>query len=144
LVHAVLFDLDNTLYPEAEFVRSGFTAVANFLHDRFDVDAATATAQMEARLDDRGREEVFDWLVDQLDWRSTLGALVHVYRIHGSRLAPFPDATEGLTELRRRGILSDLVSEVTSGVQRGKVAGLGLYDFMATVVVTDELGPDAS
>ena len=35
---AVLFDLDDTLYPEVDYVRSGFTVVAKFLSEKINLE----------------------------------------------------------------------------------------------------------
>jgi len=37
-IRALLFDLDDTLYDEKQFVRSGFKEVAKFIDDKFNIN----------------------------------------------------------------------------------------------------------
>ena len=43
-VKAVVFDLDDTLYPEISFVKSGFRVVAGYLGPRFGFDQEWSTS----------------------------------------------------------------------------------------------------
>ena len=37
-VEAVIFDLDNTLYDEKQYVKSGFIAVSEYMANKFELD----------------------------------------------------------------------------------------------------------
>jgi putative hydrolase of the HAD superfamily len=60
----VVFDLDDTLYPEIEYVRSGFRAVAFELEARFDVHAEEAFALLWRALQVHGRGKTFDRVLE--------------------------------------------------------------------------------
>jgi putative hydrolase of the HAD superfamily len=144
-VRAVLFDLDDTLYPERQFVDGGFRAVAQFLAER--------SARSERALADRlwglhardGRGRLFDTLLAELgldhDPDLVLACLL-VYRTHRAVLEPFPGVEAMLDDLRSAGVATGLVSDGHAAVQRRKLAGLGaVADRLDVVVMTDELGP---
>jgi putative hydrolase of the HAD superfamily len=142
---AVLFDLDDTLYPERQFVDGGFMAVARFLAQR----SARSERELAERLwalharDGRGR--LFDTLLAELgidDDPELVLACVLVYRTHRTALEPFPGVEATLEDLRSVGVRTGVLSDGQSAVQRRKLAGLGaVADRLDVVVMTDELGP---
>jgi putative hydrolase of the HAD superfamily len=144
---AVLFDLDDTLFPEHEFVDGGFRAVAAFLAARTGRSAQDLTDRLWAlhRRDGRGR--LFDALVEALDEIAAIDeselvrACLLVYRGHHPDLELFPGALELIERLRRDGIRTGIVSDGNAYVQSRKLAGLhGLADAFDVVVLTDLLG----
>lgn len=142
---AVVFDLDDTLYPERTYVRSGFAAVAAFLSSR----VAATRESLETRLEELhvrdGRGRLFDTLLGELgipdpDRALALSAVL-AYRAHQPTLAPFPDVIATLDRLRGAGLQVGLLSDGLASVQRAKLRALGeVTARFAAVVLTDELG----
>ncbi len=139
---AVLFDLDQTLYPEAEFVRSGYRAVAGYLVERCGGTVVDWAEEMESLLWREGRTGVFDHLIRAHGWGGMIEAatLVHLYRTHTPTLRLHSDAAELLAQLR---LPCGLVTDGHATVQHGKVAALGLDRRLAAVVCTADIGPHA-
>jgi putative hydrolase of the HAD superfamily len=144
-LRAVLFDLDDTLYPERQFVDGGFGAVARFLSGlgaRSEADLAARLWEIH-RKDGRGR--IFDTLLDELglaDDADLVPACLLVYRTHQTWLSPVAGADALLDHLRGAGIRTGLVSDGNGAVQSRKLAGLpGIAARLDAVVFTDELGP---
>ena len=142
---AVLFDLDDTLYPEHQFVDGGFRAVARFLarlSGRPEAGLAARLWQLHTR-DGRGR--LFDTLLDEIGLGGDLDlvpACLLVYRSHPTRLEPFPGVRELLEDLRAAGVRTGVVSDGNAAVQSRKLAGLGpVADLLEAIVLTDLLGP---
>lgn len=139
---AVLFDLDQTLYPEAEFVRSGYRAVAAYLVERCGGTVAGWAEEMESVLWREGRTGVFDQLIRKEGWAGRIdpATLVHVYRTHAPNLRLHSDAAELLADLR---VPCGLVTDGHATVQHRKAAALGLDTRFAAVVCTADIGPHA-
>lgn len=89
---AVIFDLDDTLYLEKDFVVSGFRAAAQCLARRLHLDAEELLSQMLQILGTNGRGRVFDTLLAQLKIDSTpwLPMLLQAYRSHHPTISLFP------------------------------------------------------
>ena len=142
---AVLFDLDDTLYPEHQFVDGGFRAVGRFLAARADGSEAALADRLWLlhRRDGRGR--LFDSLLDELglgDDPDLVLACLLVYRTHPTRLQPFPGVESLLDGLRAAGVRTGVVSDGNAAVQSRKLTGLGsVADRIEAVVLTDLLGP---
>jgi putative hydrolase of the HAD superfamily len=141
-LRAVLFDLDNTLYPEEQFVVSGFRAAAQCLSPHIHLDAQSLLERMLHILQARGRGRVFDILLRELEIDSTpwLPTLLQVYRSHRPTLSLPAEAAAILRALKDRGIRLGLVTDGLASTQRRKIAALGLEAYMDAVVCTGELG----
>jgi putative hydrolase of the HAD superfamily len=137
---AVVFDLDDTLYPEREYVLSGFAAVARWAEQRLGIAADFAYAELSALFEQGVRGDTFNrWAAAHDLAADHVAEMVAAYREHQPSLAPFPGTTQLLEMLRghyRLGIVSDGYLEV----QRRKLAGLGVAHYFAAVVFSDEFG----
>ncbi|CAN5793154.1 HAD-IA family hydrolase [soil metagenome] len=136
----VVFDLDDTLYPEAEFVRSGFRAVAVWSQRHLNCDAESTFRELMHLFDDGVRGTIFDsWVATHRLPSETIPQLVQVYREHYPRIHPFPGVPEMICELRndfRLGLLSDGIL----AVQERKLSALGIGCQFSAVVFTDRFG----
>ncbi len=141
-LQAVLLDLDNTLYPEEEYVISGFREVANCLAARGNLDAEALHARMLHILHTQGRGRVFNTLLAELKLDSNIWfrTLLLVYRSHQPAINLFPGVADALGALKTRGVRLGLITDGTASVQRRKIAALDLERHMDVIVCTDELG----
>ncbi len=140
----VIFDLDDTLYREHDYVRSGFAAVAR----RMAASGAASEAELYGALERAwrrdGRGRVFDHVSAQFGLTVPVRELVEVYRGHEPELELYPDAERALARLEAaRGSFAVLTDGIGC-VQRRKLHALGLDRRVACIVVSDELGPGCS
>ena len=146
-IRAVVFDLDDTLYAERDYVRSGYRAVGK--HLRWTLGCENLTG---------GGMRAEDWLWDRFCRGQAAGAfdalnetfglgltggditqLVRVYRSHRPDIHPVDGAAETLKYLAglyRLGLLSDGFLPA----QQLKLDALGLGDLFVAVVFTENLG----
>ncbi|WP_426170239.1 HAD family hydrolase [Sandarakinorhabdus sp. DWP1-3-1] len=136
-ISVIVFDLDDTLYLERDFVSSGFAAVAAWLRDRQGVEGFAARAEKVFAAGER--RHVFNVVLRQLGLPATLVAdMVDVYRDHVPTIALAADAARFLARDGRR---RALVSDGYLRTQANKVAALGLEDAgFAPIVLTDRWG----
>jgi putative hydrolase of the HAD superfamily len=136
---AVIFDLDDTLYPLRRFLLSGFAAVA----EEVGREAAVAPARILKILRRasgvwRGRE--LDRLCDRIGLpRSSIPRLVEVIRQHPPRMRLPRETARVLAALRPRwrvGVLTNGMPDI----QRRKVEALGLGELVDAIVFAAECG----
>ncbi|HDG96904.1 MAG TPA: HAD family hydrolase [Desulfobacterales bacterium] len=141
---AVLFDLDDTLYPEIEFVKSGFRAAARYLSSRYHFGEDSLVKQMLNILRRDGRGKIFDTLLHQLGLytEEKVRLLVYLYRSHRPTIHLYEDVLPTLECLRRYGTRLGIITDGMASVQRNKIAALGLNNLFDVIVCTDELGKD--
>jgi putative hydrolase of the HAD superfamily len=138
-VTAVLFDLDDTLYPEREYVLSGYRAVAWFAGSRYGRSARDVESLLVRRLEQHGRAGAFDALARTLGQPEAVPALLHVYRTHRPRIRPYPDVRPALARLRERGVRLGVVTDGKATVQHYKLEALGLEEHFDVVVASDDI-----
>jgi putative hydrolase of the HAD superfamily len=141
---AVVFDLDDTLYPERDYVLSGFRAVADWADAQLRIPRAQGFAELQDLFEQGVRGATFDRWLGRHDLASPviIARLVSIYREHTPTLSPFPGVPELLAGLRRRCRLG-LLSDGYLGVQRAKLAALGLAGYFDAVIFSDAWGRDA-
>lgn len=136
----VAFDLDDTLYPEETYVRSGFRAVARALRERWGVAEDDAFEVMWRSLRQRGRGTQFDDVVQELGLagRESVARLVGVYRHHQPEIELPGDSRAVLETLHPRPLY--LVTDGHKVVQQRKVAALGIAPFFRHAYLTHRYG----
>jgi putative hydrolase of the HAD superfamily len=139
-VRAIVFDLDDTLYPYRQFVSSGFRAVAQSLEDRHGVPAALAlrTLRRASTGRDRGRE--LQRLCETFALESSLvPSLVALMHAHMPTLQLPTRAARVLRTLRpgwRLGVLTN----GSPSIQARKVDALNLTPLVDAVVFAAACG----
>ena len=143
MIRGLVFDVDDTLYDERDYVRSGFSAVGWFA-GRSPEEATALGDWLWAGFEAGVRGDAFDRLREafpEVGGRVSTGELVDVYRHHRPTIALSPATIAILDRLRgparRLGILSD--GPVES--QSAKVAALGLERWFEPIVLTGAFEP---
>lgn len=143
-LQAVVFDLDDTLYPERAYVLSGFRAVAAWAEEQLDIPADQTFVELRQLFNEGVRRNTFDCWLENQGFHANRWApqMVAVYREHQPQITPYPHVLEPLQRLRHRYRLG-LVTDGYLAVQQRKLACLGVEPFFDAVVFSDELGPEA-
>jgi putative hydrolase of the HAD superfamily len=133
-LRAVVFDLDDTLYPEREYTRSGARAVALAL------GSPRALAELLALEQEDPRGALYSrWLSHRGMDEARLPGLLRIHREHAPDLALTGEVRAMLARLRKRYRLG-LVSDGRLAQQRAKAEALGLAKLLDALVFSDELG----
>jgi putative hydrolase of the HAD superfamily len=141
MIRAVVFDLDDTLYPEVEFVYSGYRAVSDAVRQHLGFDIVSELVQL---FETGQRGDLFTpVLKTHLDTvtEEYVRELVGVYRQHLPSIVPFPEARQVLDVLQRTYRLA-LVSDGYHAVQARKLEALGLGGYFNPVIFSDAFGRD--
>ncbi len=142
---AIVFDLDDTLYPERDFVLSGFRAVARWAASRLGIPADAGYGELRGLLDEGVRGSTFnEWLsrrgIATDEW---VPEMIEVYRTHIPDIEPFENVPGILARLRAARYCLGLLSDGYLDVQRRKLEALGLEPAFDAVVFSDEWGRSA-
>lgn len=142
MVKAVIFDLDDTLYNELDYVLQGFRNVAEYLAKEYSIDVDEVHEQMCGILKEQGRGKIFDSVCEIYHIDTPVKKLVEIYRATKPKLSFYPDAEEVISTLRKKNIGLGLITDGCSQVQHRKIDALCLSDLMDAVLATDDLGKD--
>lgn len=138
---AIVFDLDDTLYPERSYVLGGFAAVARHLHQTRGLNPEGLYAELAQLYEAGVRRDTFDRLCRK---HSVLGAdavaeLIEVYRHHRPEIALHDDARLFLDRFREEVALG-MVTDGWLPSQTRKVEALGIAPYFRAIVYSDALG----
>lgn len=141
MIRGITFDLDDTLYPEILFVKSGMRAVAESLDERGYCSSELAFETMLGIHMVEGRDAVINKAADRLRLPpSLIPSLVDAYRDHQPQgLVMYPEVPETLTVLRQHYRLG-VITDGWHRVQERKVAAIGIGELVDLVYLTDEFG----
>jgi len=136
----VAFDLDDTLYPEIEFVESGFRAVSRAAARAWGVSERAAYRVLRESLDRDGRGCQLDRLCQHFErpLRPWVARWLHVYRAHEPEIHLPQETLRVLCRLRDHPLY--LVTDGHKGVQARKIAALGLGSHFRHCYLTNRYG----
>jgi putative hydrolase of the HAD superfamily len=136
----LVFDLDDTLFPEHEFVSSGFQAVSDWVQSKYAIFNFFDVAWKLFNEGKRGK--IFDQTLDYLDIkyeRSLIEELVQVYRGHKPAIFLHEDAQWAINYFKS----DKQLGIITNGflkTQQNKVRSLGIESSFDEIVYCDVYG----
>lgn len=136
----VIFDLDDTLYPERQHAHSGFRAAGRHAREAWGVEGLAD--RMIALLDAGHLGGLFKISIEEHLEDATedhVKALIDVYRTHDPEIDLFDDAVWALEHYAAKGPLG-LITDGNASVQAKKVEALGIAPHFAEIVLTGALG----
>ena len=137
---AVLFvlDLDDTLYLETDYVKSGFNAAGDWLSSNRNLNGFAERAWQFFKQGNRGK--IFDQALSELgiDDQLLIGQLVEVYRSHLPQISLMPDSKKFL---KSKGVgKCALITDGFSNAQWSKIEALELDKYFSNIIVTGDWG----
>jgi len=140
VLRALVFDLDDTLYVEKDFVKSGYKAVAGHLADTGRCSFEMTFPLMLETLETQGRHMVFQALLERFPKEAiSIPELIDVYRQHMPTIQLLPGYLDLLRGFGRKYKLG-MITDGLPAVQERKVRALGLSDVMDKIIYTWEYG----
>lgn len=136
----IVFDMDDTLYNEYDFVKSGFRAVSNFLEREYQLNSDETFNWMWQRLLLEGRGAIFDDLLKEYNIynKHLTKKCIWVYRSHLPNIV-LPNETINVLEQLKEFPLY-LVTDGHKIVQNNKVQALNLNKYMKKCFITHRYG----
>tara|TARA_R110002020_G_scaffold279756_5_gene495539 strand:- start:576 stop:1235 length:660 start_codon:yes stop_codon:yes gene_type:complete len=131
----IVFDLDDTLYNELDYLKSAYKDIATTI-DR--VNWHKIYAYMFALY--REGFDVFDKLEE--DYGCSKNELIHVYRKHIPSLQLFDNALLILKEIKNKNGNLGILTDGRSSTQRNKIESLGIGGLIDKIVISEELGTE--
>jgi putative hydrolase of the HAD superfamily len=139
-IRCIVFDIDDTLYLERDYVRSGFRFVGEWARHNLGIEDFADHAWRAFEAGTRG--STFNCVLQQCGVDPTpklIGTLVDLYRTHDPEIELLPDARDCLEGLAGRVALAT-VTDGPLESQRAKARALRLDQWMNPVVFTADLG----
>lgn len=131
-IKGVIFDLDDTLYSEKQYVRSGYKKVAEYLEKE---DAADKLwGYFEA-----GKPAI-DAYLEEIGEMDKKAECLNIYRNQMPEITLYDGVKEMIQELKNKGLKVGIITDGRPEGQRNKIKALGLESLVDDIIITDELG----
>ena len=150
-ISLVAFDLDDTLFPERAFVRSGFRVVSDYLL-RSGIVNRRLFSDLEAAFESGIRGRTFNHVLAAAGVEPTERLVADLVEVYRSRRLPdgvvrpdihlYKDADRVLAHLAEQGVRVGLISDGPLVAQQAKIEALGLSERMDAITLTDAWGRD--
>jgi len=143
-IRALLFDLDDTLYEEKQFVNSGFNKVAKFVENKFKIDKDFFYKILIDIFNEGKRGNIFNIALERVNIiydENIIRSIVKIYREHNPKIK----LDKGIRSLfiKLRGIYSlGIITDGYFEVQKNKVRALKLEGLFDTIIFTDKYGKE--
>jgi len=137
----LLFDLDDTLYPEKQYIFQGFWAVAQFLQSKYELSGVKIYLEFVSIFRE-GSNKVFDNFLYGENITENSLKLVNIYRNAKRKLSLYPDVLRSLKSLRDFGNKLVLVTNGRSEIQKEKIKILKIEKYFDDVFVLDDFGKE--
>ena len=141
-INTYIFDLDDTLYEEIQFVKAGMMSVCLYVSKKYGLECKELFDYCMELLEKEGRGKIFDNLCAKYELDEKVSELVKIYRGTEPNLSLYEDAEECLLELKKQGFKLGDITDGNAKVQGAKVRGLGLNKLVDAVLLTDEMRRD--
>ncbi|MCX7955041.1 MAG: HAD family hydrolase [Bacteroidales bacterium] len=131
-----VFDLDDTLYEELSFIKSGFKSVANYLSSKYRLPQDRVFHRLLEIFEQYGRGNTFDVLLSELGYYSKKEVLkcIKIYRYHPPNIKLYEDSEYFLKKLSNEKIY--VVTDGNKYVQLNKAKYLGLNKYVKKIIPT--------
>lgn len=132
---AIIFDLDDTLYSEKEYVKSGYAAVAQELPNVKNAAEKLWKAFLK-------KKPAIDELLysENIYSEELKQKCLKAYRYHYPDIHLYDNVKEMLTLLHQKGFLIGIITDGRFEGQRAKIRSLGLQLMADEIIITDEIG----
>lgn len=134
----VVFDLEDTLYKEVDFLKSGFHAVDVFLSNK----CRTAGLYVEMwKAYQAGEKDVFKKILDEHRLNIDKSVLIDIYRYHIPQLQ-MDDATEHVLEQLHSECHLALITDGRTRTKRNVIIALGIPKYIdwSDIYVSEDVG----
>lgn len=143
-IRALLFDLDDTLYDEKQFVKSGFIKVAEFIEDKFKINKKDFYKILVDIFNSGLRGNIFNIALEKVKVayeEDIIQSMVKIYREHKPEIELDKNTRSLLIKLRRIYSLG-IITDGYFKVQKKKVQALKLEELFDSIIYTDEYGKE--
>lgn len=144
MVNAVIFDLDDTLISEKEYIKSGYRHIAEVIGQRFNINKDQVYIDL-FQLFRESPHNVFNRLYEkyQIEYsKEMIIDLVNEYRGHFPDVQYYDDVMQCLNELKVLGVKIGIITDGYAQAQRQKLKAVEADMYFDEIIVTDELGRD--
>ena len=132
----VVFDLDDTLYPEWQFLHSGISHIIK----KFKLNRSTSSTRFYAC-----QKDWIHFLINENSLNLTdqlVSDVLEEYRNHVPSITLREGALDFFKALKEQRCSIGVITDGRSVTQRNKLSSLGIHKFLDQIIISEELGTE--
>ena len=131
----IVFDLDDTLYNELDYLKSAYRSIASELDPNLWKPLYSQMFSMY-----RNKVDVFEFLADT--YHVEVDTLIDLYRNHQPNIKLFDGVLEVLRSIKSKGGKIGIITDGRSTTQRAKLESLGILEYIDKIIISEEIGSE--
>lgn len=131
----IVFDLDDTLYNELDYLKSAYRSIALALEPN---NWKSLYSRMFALY--RSNKNVFEILAKA--YSTDIHTLIDMYRNHQPKIQLFDGVIDVFDAIKSKNGKIGMVTDGRSRTQRAKITSLGITDYLDNIVISEEIGSE--
>lgn len=142
MIKAVIFDLDDTLISEEEYIKSGYQAVAKRIFEKYGMKEEISNQQLYRLYQEKSKRVFNDFFENNgiAYEKDDILELVSVYRNHKPEISLYADVIKCFDSLREKRIPIGIISDGYLETQTRKAEVLNLESLVDKIIFTESLG----
>ena len=132
---ALVFDLDDTLYNEIDYLKSAYLELSKKLEPN---SWKTLFSNLFSQY--RNKENVFKYVSET--YGIAVDELIGSYRNHYPNIKPFDGAIDLINAIKQKEGKIGIITDGRSLTQRNKIRALGITDLIDFIVISGEIGSE--
>lgn len=131
----VVFDLDDTLYNELDYLKSAYQSIALSLEPN---NWKVLYSKMFSLY--RCRFNVFEFVANS--YNKEVEDLVDMYRNHDPDIRLFEGVLDVFDAIKSKNGKIGIITDGRSKTQRAKIDSLGILEYLDSIIISEEIGSD--
>ncbi|MGV8812469.1 MAG: HAD family hydrolase [Gelidibacter sp.] len=129
----VVFDLDDTLYNELDYLKSAYKSIAQLLEpDEWRLLYSKMFSLYRSKIN------VFEYAANTYNIEVKL--LIEMYRNHKPNIQLFDGVLDVLEAIKSKNGKIGIITDGRSKTQRAKIESLGILNYIDKIIISDEIG----
>ncbi len=125
----IVFDLDDTLYKEIDFLKSGYQQISIYIEKLYGLSRQKIFDDL-LKWYQKG-ENPFLSLIEKYNLNNPIQEFLDIYRFHHPDISLSQETTETLSVLKEYGAHLAIITDGRKETQKNKIESLGLFEWIA-------------
>lgn len=142
MIKGIVFDLDDTLISELDYIKSGYRVVSNVMSRDYKLNSKKIYETMLSEFYNSPKK-VFNRILEKYNINYDdmyIKKLVKIYRNHIPSIAVYNDVIPAIAILKGQGYKLGIITDGYKESQRKKLDIIGISKYFDYIILTDELG----
>ena len=140
MLRSIIFDLDDTLYKELDYVYSGFNHISNKINKKTKISKKELFEELISSF--HAGENAFKNIKIKFSLRFSIKKMLDEYRNHNPNITLDSQTKNILDQLMQEKVLGGLLTDGRIIQQKNKIKSLGLNHYFENILISEEFGSE--